>query len=273
MRFRMPAAPPVPPLPAAERGYRPTAPRGADYSSVAGRDFRTAVAPKVQAQVGTGTGKYDARFVIATPRNLQGLFGSTRLRCARENVDLERLDRGLLAWAADHNVERLIGVVKEITFQKGQVRGAADYLDSPFAQSIKAEIDFGARNGCSPGFLLLDYETAEGENYTTDVDVTLWSPFEISSTATPANPESVHLGIQGGNKTMNDLIKPDLLNTSDLAGLSLSVGRRILRDGKGSTKQRERLTAFYAAFDEAVERGLTRSAACEVGRDAAGLER
>ena len=270
--FAMPAAQPLEPmaLPARRAVKSPTLafPRATGYrvGTVPTPAKRAAVQPVQGAQAQVSGSKYDARFIVATPRNLRGLFGNTRLRCGRENVDLERLDRGLLAWAADHDSQRLIGIVREVTFQRGQVHGAADYLSTPFALQIKAEIDFGSRNGCSPGFILEKYELSDGEDYEMDIDVTLWSPFEISSTATPLNPESVHYGLNGGSMTINDAIKPELLNTDDLPGLSLALGRRVLRDGKGSAAQRERLETFYLEFDAALSRGLPRDMAVQAAK-------
>ena len=64
---------------------------------------------------------------------------------------------------------------------------------------------------------------------------------------------------------------PELLTTADLDGLSLAIGRAVLRDGKASRKQLDRLAAFYEHFDAALSTGRGRDESIAVAKVAAGL--
>ena len=167
----------------------------------------------VQAQVSTGAS--DLSFVIATEARLPGFFGDIILKCRRENVDLKRLDAGLIALAVDHDSEKLIGVVASITFKASRVYGTASYITGDLTDRIRSEIDQRARRGISPGFLVHEYEIDSGDTFI----VTLWEPFEVSTTAIPRNPEAIVLNLGGPAMTLQEATGPDVVNLSDLAGL------------------------------------------------------
>ena len=265
--FRLPAAEPptvsTPARPPARPSPMPFSPAsgyrvGADIRP----PIKAAVRPAQREQAQVPAGDSDLSFIIATEARLSGFFGDIILRCKRENVDLKRLDAGLLALAVDHDSEKLIGVVKTVTFKASRVYGTASYITGALTDRIRGEIDQGARRGISPGFLVHEYEIDQDEAFI----VTLWEPYEISSTSIPRNPEAIVLNLGRPAMTLHEATGPDVLNTSDLAGLSLALGRRVLRDGKGSAAQRERLEAFFSEYDEAIGRGLPRDAAVKAAK-------
>ena len=133
-----------------------------------------------------------------------------------------------------------------------------------------AEIDDLTRAGFSPGFLIHETKTlSEGDRgYDPDqmfqIDVTLWEPYEISSTAIPRNPNAKLRGVASMSHTM--FSSPEILHREDMVGLSLAAGREVLRSGQGSERQRSRLKAFFKLFDAGVERGLSRDVAATAAR-------
>ena len=125
-------------------------------------------------------------FVIATEAVMDGLFGSIQLLCGKDNLDLTRLNNGLVAFAADHNAERLIGQVTSITAVNKVVYGQARFISTPFADSIRSEIRQKARLGVSPGFIILDYTVDPDFNMV----VSRYSIFEVSSTSQRLRPSA-----------------------------------------------------------------------------------
>ena len=269
--FTMPAAQPLEPmaLPARRAVKSPTLafPRATGFKvgSVPEPVKRPAKKPVQASTAQVANSKYDVNFVVATPTRLPGLFGDTILLCARENVSLTRFDAGLLCFAVDHDESQLIGVVKALTFKSGKVYGAADYLDGALATRIRSEIDQGARRGISPAFLVFDYDVGKDDSFT----ITKWEPYEVSTTAIPRNPDALILDLGRQPMSLQEATAPDIQTTSDLTGLSLSLGRQALRDGKGTPEQRERLTAFFGEFDKALSRGLPRDMAVTAAKSRA----
>ena len=277
MRFRLAqvSAPPTP----VERGYRPAGSRGADYASTSGRDYRTPPPKEGLQTTAAGPGRPEIDLVVATERWLPGLLGQIRLRVNRDAVDLERLRVGLLNLAVDHDAADLVGIVEDVQIRDRVMSASARLIDSPRAREIYNELRQGVRRGASPGFLVNDFDMVDGPDGEPGFDITRYLIFECSLTGQPRNPASRVTAIRGqfalgGGKTMTvrDLSHgPEVNHIDDPDGLSLTLGRRALKQGVGSVTQRQRLQKFFAAFDGAVERGLSRSAACEVGRDASGL--
>ena len=266
--FQMPAAERAEAQTPARRPARPSplafpAAKGYKVSTDTSPPVKAVVRPASREQAQVAGSKYDLDFIVATPAPLPGIFGDTILLCSRDNVSLARLDSGLLCLAVDHNPEALVGVVKAVTFKSGRVHGAANYLDGALATRIRSEIDQGARRGISPGFLVFDYEISRDDDA---FIITKWEPYEISSTSIPRNPNAVILDLGRQPMSLQEATAPDIVTTSDPAGLSLSLGRRALADGKGSDKQRKRLSAFFDEFDAAVGRGLSRDLAVEAAQ-------
>ena len=84
-----------------------------------------------------------------------------------------------------------MGRVVEGTIYAGRLDMLAAVGDTPTARSAMIEIDDLMRAGFSPGFLIHETETLSESDKGFDPDqymqiaVTLWEPYEISSTAIP----------------------------------------------------------------------------------------
>ena len=224
----------------------------------------------VKAPVGARKGRKVLEFTAATDSPMVAFMGTIQLRINRDSVDLSRLESGVMALAVDHDVTRLMGRVVEATVHAGRLDMRAEVGGTPTATNAMSEIDDLVRAGFSPGFLIHETEVIDpdhpdyDENEMFQIEVTRWQPYEISSTAIPRNPNARLRGVASMNDGIMDA--PELVSTSDLTGLSLAAGREVLASGKGSERQRAKLTEFFKVFEAGVERGLSRDAAAQAAK-------
>ena len=237
---------------------------------------RPAPARQVRAQQQVGAGarsvKTLARYqlLVADQSVLPSFLGSVRLLCGPGNVDLGRIQQGIVALAVDHDTSQLIGRVESATLSHGELRAVASIVDLPRARLYKAEIDAGLRSGISPGFVLHSVEPSRAKGAGPhDMDVVRWEPYEVSSTAVPRNAGARITGEFA--MTNSQYQAPSLQSTSDPDGLAIQCARVALRDGKGSTAQLDKLSTFVATFDALVAQGLPRDQAATQAAASAGI--
>ncbi len=234
-----------------------------------------------KAPIAARKGRRVLEFTAASEYEMAGFMGTIQLRINADSVDLGRLELGLLSLAVDHDTSRLMGRITKATIHPGRLDMEAEISTTPTATEAMAEVDDLVRQGFSPGFLIHETETlSEGdpgydEKEMFQIVVTRWTPYEISSTAVPRNPNARLKGVasMGNVIAMDDGITgaPDLVSTSDLVGMSLEAGRQVLASGKGSAAQRATLKQFYALFNAGLERGLTRDVAAAAAKAETGL--
>ena len=287
MRFRMKAAPAVPPMPV-ERGYRPTAQRGQDYASTAGRrDYRTP--PPRETLQTDALALFRISGLLAASEDLPGLFGPLRLDCSREACDTRRLIAGVMSLTREHVLEDAIGVVERLDFARvdgvDQITMIAKIDESPLGKSVQESVTFGSRRGLSPGFLYSGVEFDEMDTGELRTTITRFEPYEAAVTAAARLYRATisrHGRFSAAAMSMRGKLSmstnngqtgaaPELNSLSDLHGLSLSVGRRALSSGAGSPEQRQKMTQFYDTFDKAMSMGKTRSESIKVAKREAGL--
>ena len=157
---------------------------------------------------------------------------------------------------------------------------SARLIDSPRAREIYSQLRQGVRRGASPAFLVNDFIMVDGPDGEPGFDITSYMIFEISLTGVPRNPASRLTAMRGqfalgGGKamtTVKDLSHgPDVVNLDDLDGLSLSLGRKALRDGRGTDQQQARLSSFYRVYDEAAATGRPRNECIQIAKSKADL--
>ena len=138
---------------------------------------------------------------------MPGFFGPIRLRVGRNNVIQRRIRAGRMSMLADHDDTKPIG--KIISGRVGNDRVAyarVRLAETETAKKYTEEIDAGLRSGTSPGFVVhqVDILGEDDEDYDPkemfQFDVTLWEPYEISSTPIPRNP---NVGLMAANMTAN----------------------------------------------------------------------
>ena len=147
----------------------------------------------VSAPMPHRSGHEGIAFVVATERELPGFFGSIVLKREPANLNLARLRNGLLSLAIDHDPTKPAGRVVSLQVGGGVVSGAAEVADTPRGLDLYSEIRDGLRVGISPGFVIHETEevNGDGDSFTFDIRVTMWEPYEVSSTAIPRNSDAL----------------------------------------------------------------------------------
>ncbi len=214
--------------------------------------------------------------LVADEEKLAGAFGSLRLDCTPDAVDLSRLNSGIRL-LSDHDSSSPIGRVTAITVGSGQVTAQAEIAVTENARAKLEEINQGLRSGISPGFIITQLE-ADKDSDDFAMVVTKWQIVEISSSPIPRNPTARLLS----RYSMNDMHERNTMTTTlesgqnvvhvdDMDGLSLEAGRVALRQGIADPVKRSKLVRFYEAFDAAINQGQSRTAAIASARAAAGI--
>ena len=205
-------------------------------------------------------------FTCATDAAMPSMMGTISLEISRESMDWARLENGLLALAADHDPEsKLMGRITSATVRPGRLDMTAEVSTTPIAKALYSEIVDLTRTGFSPGFLLNRIEMLDDSDkdydaaYPLQMRVTRLEIYEASASAIPRNPAAILR--RRYQMSMTATNEPEIVSTDDLLGLSLAAGRVALASGQGSRKQRERLAAFFATYDDAVLSGSTRDEA------------
>ena len=126
------------------------------------------------------------------------MFGSLVLVCSREAVDLSRVGQPSgMAFLADHNGGNPIGKVRRTSVKGGYVYASVDLVSTTRSEPYLEELRGGLRDGTSPGFLVHAAEITEMDDGEVLARITLWEPYEISSTPIPRNPNVGLLRLDG----------------------------------------------------------------------------
>ena len=132
---------------------------------------------------------------------MPGLFGSLRLSHKRGAIILDRVKSAAgMPLLADHDPSLPIGRIRRARIEGRTLYQEAEIIKSPRNRPFIAELRRGLRDGLSPGFIIHEAEVEESENggFSLDTTVTLWEPYETSSTAVPRNPNAaVIAGLDG----------------------------------------------------------------------------
>ena len=149
-----------------------------------------------------------------------GMFGSIVLVCSREAVDLTRVGQPAgMAFLADHDGTIPIGKVRRTSVKGGSVYASVDLVSTKRNAGYLEELRGGLRDGTSPGFLVHAAEITEIDDGDYLARITLWEPYEISSTPIPRNPSVgiLKLDCSPSNKSASN---------EGAFGVDLSAGQR-----------------------------------------------
>ena len=211
-------------------------------------------------------------------------MGSIKLSCTPESVQLDRLSRGLLALAIDHDVTRLMGRIVSATVGGGRVEMIAEVGDTPTALRALDESDQGMRRGFSPGFLINSTAPLPKEDPDYDskafaqVLITSWEAYEVSSSAIPRSIDAVLTASMNDGGMMNTngsgtagMEAPALVSIDNMVELGVVTLRMALNSGQGTEEQRVKMTLFFETYDALVGRGEAEEVAAEAAKRAAGI--
>ncbi len=215
---------------------------------------------------------------VSDETKLAGMFGTIRLMHGPSNIDFGRIQSGLCMFCLDHDTTGVLGKIESPQVDRKALMAVGVVMDLPRSHDALKEIRMGLRHGISPGFLIHAVEEEDSSNHRTlDLRVTLWEPYEVSSTTVPRNAGARIMGKAAMEipdiKTLNG---PPLLNTSDFendrASLSAECLRAALSTGAVSESKRETIETLIGAYDAARADGETSATAAKKAATAAGLQ-
>ena len=125
---------------------------------------------------------------FASTERMPGLFSYIRLRVDPGSVILSRVNSPAgMSLLADHDGTRPLARVREARIEDGvgYARVETPHKDPPRAAPYLEEIRAGLRTGISPGFIIHASEIIEDSDGEIVLEITLWEPYEISSTPIP----------------------------------------------------------------------------------------
>lgn len=130
------------------------------------------------------------RLRVATEALMPGIFGTLRLRCGPENVSLERIQKGVAAFVADHDSTKILGKVESMETANSELYAIVSVFDFPRSREIVEEIRSGARAGISPGMIPIKTRKDPDGKGSYPFVFEVWQPYEVSSTAIPRNADA-----------------------------------------------------------------------------------
>ena len=182
---------------------------------------------------------------------MPGLFGSLRLSHKRGAIILDRVKSAAgMPLLADHDPSLPIGRIRRARIEGRTLYQEAEIIKSPRNRPFIAELRRGLRDGLSPGFIIHEAEVEESENggFSLDTTVTLWEPYETSSTAVPRNPNAaVIAGLDGmdedddedagADDDEDDSDKHSMPDAAALAAMAASAVKATLSESRALNRE------------------------------------
>jgi HK97 family phage major capsid protein/HK97 family phage prohead protease len=153
-------------------------------------------------------------FSFSSTYPVERSFGTEILSHDDGAIDFGRLNGGVAPVLWNHNMDSVIGIVRNAYLDKEKKKGRAvvELSRNAKAQEVKRDIDDGILSSISVGYRILEMEEREidGNNA---FFATRWEPHEVSVVASPAAPD---VGISRGlidDNTMPSVEKQDIVNS------------------------------------------------------------
>ena len=153
-------------------------------------------------------------FSFSSTYPVERSFGTEILSHDDGAIDFGRLNGGVAPVLWNHNMDSVIGIVRNAYLDKEKKKGRAvvELSRNAKAQEVKRDIDDGILSSISVGYRILEMEEREidGNNA---FYATRWEPHEVSVVASPAAPD---VGISRGlidDNTMPSVEKQDIVNS------------------------------------------------------------
>ena len=208
---------------------------------------------------------------VASEEKMPGLFGDMIFHCSPESHDMRRLRLGTMSLLRQHNDDGPVGRVlslQHVLDRTGAwaIFGEAEIADIPRGQETLEELRIGARLGVSPAFLIREIDFDDDFN----MQIKQSEVYELSLVTGPRFYGARVLNMEASMSTTNGKVH-NVVTTSDLVGLSLAAGRKVLDSSTGSAAQRATLQQFFKLFDVGLENGLSRDVAAAAAKAETGL--
>ena len=210
--------------------------------------------------------------LVATEDNVPDFFGEMRLKLDNASVDLNRVASGIMNLHRNHVTDVPIGRIASARIEGSILFATAEVADVPEGRDFLTAFDQGLSRSVSPGFIIHEVSVSETDGIMLTT-VTRLEVYEISCTSIGRNKRSIARRLSMSANAMPETpAMPELLTTSDLTGLSLALGRRVLRENKiTDSSKRAKMIEFFRVFDAAAAAGVGRDAAVARAKSAAGI--
>ena len=153
-------------------------------------------------------------FSFSSTYPVERTFGTEILSHEDGAIDFSRLNGGVAPVLWNHNMDSVIGIVRNAYLDKEKKKGRAvvELSRNAKAQEVKRDIDDGILSAISVGYRILEMEERE-INGSNAFLATRWEPHEVSVVASPAAPD---VGISRGlidENTMPSVEKQDMIDS------------------------------------------------------------
>ena len=151
-------------------------------------------------------------FSFSSEYPVERTFGTEILSHDEGSIDFGRLNGGVAPVLWNHNMDSVIGIVRNAYLDKDKKKGRAvvELSRNAKAQEVKRDIDDGILSAISVGYRILEMEEREIDGNNAFL-ATRWEPHEVSVVASPAAPD---VGVSRGlidENTMPSAKKQDIV--------------------------------------------------------------
>jgi len=179
-------------------------------------------------------------FSFSSTYPVERSFGTEILSHDEGAIDFSRLNGGVAPVLWNHNMDSVIGIVRNAYLDKEKKKGRAvvELSRNAKAQEIKRDIDDGILSAISVGYRILEMEERE-INGSNAFLATRWFPHEVSVVASPAAPD---VGVSRGlidENTMPSVKKQDMIDSKRVYAASTDAQQP--NSKKQSTMEKEQL--------------------------------
>ena len=179
-------------------------------------------------------------FSFSSEYPVERSFGTEILSHETDSIDFGRLNGGVAPVLWNHDMDQVIGIVRNAYLDKDKKKGRAvvELSRNSKAQEVKRDIDDGILSAISVGYRILEMEERE-INGSNAFLCTRWEPHEVSVVASPAAPD---VGISRGlidDNTMPSVKKQDMINSKRVYAASTDAQQP--NSKKQSTMEKEQL--------------------------------
>ena len=179
-------------------------------------------------------------FSFSSEYPVERTFGTEILSHDEGSIDFSRLNGGVAPVLWNHNMDSVIGIVRNAYLDKEKKKGRAvvELSRNSKAQEVKRDIDDGILSAISVGYRILEMEEREIDGNNAFL-ATRWEPHEVSVVASPAAPD---VGISRGlidDNTMPSAEKQDIVE--DKRVYAASTDAQLSNPKKQQTMEKEQL--------------------------------
>ena len=179
-------------------------------------------------------------FSFSSEYPVERSFGTEILSHETGSIDFGRLNGGVAPVLWNHDMNTVIGIVRNAYLDKDKKKGRAlvELSRNAKAQEVKRDIDDGILSAISVGYRILEMEEREIDGSNAFL-ATRWEPHEVSVVASPAAPD---VGISRGlidENTMPSVKKQDMIDSKRVYAASTDAQQP--NSKKQSTMEKEQL--------------------------------